>query len=257
MNKNRCKRTLGSTFAAADNKSGHLGKFSINEKAGKSGGRTPDKKATEGYFISNPLFNMLLSLPSSIKTNDLSCARHQGAKPWSCFPERRGVMDFHMPKLFEMLMKQGKQTRGEPWQTPASLRRMQRCRRKNDAPAQPSGSWWTVRKQRCGSASNPSRLTNAAEQLWPLTSGKGCCSCPFFFTTRCQQIRPTSVRSDWMDGDASPRFGAVPRRTGRIKTWPGAAVKGCIFNEHQQIDLLLLKWRSGSNARGVRVLRSY
>lgn len=138
MNKNRCKRTLGSTFAAADNKSGHLGKFSINEKAGKSGGRTPDEKATEGYFISNPLFNMLLSLPSSIKTNDLSCARHQGAKPWSCFPERRGVMDFHMPKLFEMLMKQGKQTRGEPWQTPASLRRMQRCRRKNDSTHQRS-----------------------------------------------------------------------------------------------------------------------
>lgn len=136
---NGCKRTLGSTLAAAENKCGHLGKFSINEKAGKSGGRTPDEKATEGYFISNPLFNMLLSLPSSIKTNDLSCARHRGAKPWSCFPERRGVMDFHMPKLFEMLMKQGKQTRGEQRQTPASLRQMQRCRRKNDSTHQRSG----------------------------------------------------------------------------------------------------------------------
>lgn len=113
MNNNRRKRTLGSTFAAADNKSRHLGKFSINKKAGKSGGRTPDDKATEGYFISNPLFNMLLGLPSSITTNDLSCARHRGAKPWSCFPERRDVMDFYMPKLFEMLMEQGKQTGGE------------------------------------------------------------------------------------------------------------------------------------------------
>lgn len=79
---------------------------------------------------------------SSITTNDLSCARHRGAKPWSCFPERRGVMDFYMPKLFEMLMEQRKQTRGEHRQTPASLRRMQRCRRKNDS------RWWTVRTQR-------------------------------------------------------------------------------------------------------------
>lgn len=104
-----------------------------------SGGRTLNEKATVGYIISNPLFNMLLVLPSSIKTNDLSCARHRGAKPWSCFPERRGVMDFHMPKLFEMLMKQGKQTRGEQRQTSASLRQMQWCRWKIDSTRQRGG----------------------------------------------------------------------------------------------------------------------
>lgn len=38
-----------------------------------------------------------------------------------------------MVKLFEMLMKRGKQTRGEHQQTPASLGQMQRCERKDDS----------------------------------------------------------------------------------------------------------------------------
>lgn len=61
---------------------------------------------------------MLLGLPSSIKTNDLSSVRHRGAKLSSCFPERRDVIDFHMLKLFEMLMKRREtNTRGTPANT--------------------------------------------------------------------------------------------------------------------------------------------
>lgn len=95
--------------SAVENLCGHLGRFPINFRW-----KNPrQQKQSSATSLTSPLFNMLLGLPSSIKTNDLSSVRHRGAKLSSCFPERRDVMDFHMRTLFEMLMKKGKQTRGE------------------------------------------------------------------------------------------------------------------------------------------------
>lgn len=53
------------------------------------------QKQSAGQRVNNPFFNMPLTLPSSIKTNDLSAMRHGGGEQlWSCFPERRDVTEF-------------------------------------------------------------------------------------------------------------------------------------------------------------------
>lgn len=93
----RCEPTLDAhtrlrlrtQTSAGENECGHPERFPINVKAVMSSERKPQTtKANECYFVNKPLFNMLLALPSSIKTNDLSSVRHRGAKLSSCFHER-------------------------------------------------------------------------------------------------------------------------------------------------------------------------
>lgn len=74
------------------------------------------------------------------------------------------MIDFHMLKLFEMLMKLGKQTRGEHQQTPASLRQMQRCERKDDSAQERSGRFGDGRSVN-RAAAKPGRLSHYSSEL--------------------------------------------------------------------------------------------
>lgn len=203
--------------SAMENKSEHLGKFSIREKAVKSGGREQTTKTKEGYFISNPLFNMLLNLPSSIKTNDLSSVRHGGRQTLISFPWKKRCDGFSYAETVWNANEAGEtNTRGNTSNTPASLGQIQRCTC--------TVIWGLMDGQKKEVQLSLECLSHyAAEQLCPLTSDLS--------------FSPLDVKKQkWRNVQHSH--------------------KRCIFNEHLQTDLLALKWRS-SNAHGVSALKSY